>query len=127
VFPVRYGLNLYILFRRNSVFKGLILHVITMLLKYESCLFQRIHFVLLLKYRLFTHKSNAKERRSELYVLHSGYACRFRQTCARILLLSMLQRSVAHLLMGFPPVASRRCDVGLTDRVVANSVVSHQV
>jgi hypothetical protein len=23
VFPVRYGLNLYILFRRNSVFKGL--------------------------------------------------------------------------------------------------------
>jgi hypothetical protein len=26
VFPVRYELNLYILFRRNSVFKGLIRH-----------------------------------------------------------------------------------------------------
>jgi hypothetical protein len=28
VFPVRYGLNFCILFRRNPVFKGLIAHII---------------------------------------------------------------------------------------------------
>jgi hypothetical protein len=43
VFPVRYGLDLYILFRRNSVFKGLI-HKADIKLLSMSVHFLDVHF-----------------------------------------------------------------------------------